>query len=195
MVAVTQTSIDFTLSDPLPAGSNLSAIVYRMGAPSSPVNIATVVPQPALFDQTNYKRATTASEIIIRGSNLATETPNFQVAFTGPHQSVICTIKELNATLIFCSVSGVNSTGPLAAYVIAYGGESNNVSVASIVPAPSISSSTDYIILNGSISVAINGSGFDVEAGSASTLAAVLSYDSTEANSIPCAPKMSHKGR
>jgi serine/threonine protein kinase len=178
--------IDFRLEDQnatLPAGQNLTAIVYRLGAPSEPNFVASIVPQPSIVEKVDYRRATSAPELTIQGSNFGSDRSLFSITLVGDNSTLSCTPTLFNDSTIVCFLTGSAAPGPLSANVNVYGGQSETVTIAEIVLPPQVISEIDRAIVQNSTAVRINGTGFDTDA---TTLVALFSYDSNEGNAFAC---------
>jgi hypothetical protein len=134
-----------------PLGASVNASVTRGTGQSPPFLLGSVIAPASLQAVVTQKIAANAPFVSISGQRLS---PDYTTAILTQSDgtSFPCNIElsSSNDGLIVCRLPSSLSPGSLSAFVAASGGEAspNNVSIATVVPAPSITSSSSTLPLS-----------------------------------------------
>ena len=166
VTAATATALTVTFSTLPNAVGSLTAIVTTDGGTSgAATQVATVVAAPTVTSSTAGRalNAPTTFTLTINGTGFSTTPANNTVAFST--LSAVGTVTAATATQLTVTFSTLPSgLGSLTAIVTSNGGNSGAaVQVATVVPAPTVTSSTLNRALNAptTFTLAIAGTGFD----------------------------------
>jgi len=170
VTSATSTQLTVTITTQPTATGNLTAIVNAFGSNNTvATQVATIVPAvPPIVTSNTASLAINSPTITILGTGFNTTISNNTVAFNLGAVGTVTAATPTQLTVTFSTLS--TSTGNLTAVVTSFGlGSGTATQVATIVAAPTVTSSKSSLVINAT-TLNINGTGFNATTSAASQL-------------------------